>query len=73
LDGTTNVIRESLQLVASATIPAMVTVLLPWVEPNPLPLTVMDVLVIPDSCDMAVILGAAKRKPLARTIKARTA
>jgi hypothetical protein len=33
----------------------------------------MDVLAIPDSCDMAVILGAAKREPLKATMKARTA
>src|SRR5947209_19525211 len=54
--GTVAVMLVALQLVAVAVVPLNLTVLLPWVAPNPLPLIVMEAPTAPEFGDRVVML-----------------
>jgi hypothetical protein len=58
--GTVAVILLALQLVAVAPVPLNLTVLVPWVVPNPLPAMVIDAPTAPVLGVRLVMLGAAK-------------
>lgn len=61
--GTVAAMLVALQLVAVAVVPLNLTVLVPWVEPNPVPVIVMDAPIAPDVGDSVVMDGAACADP----------
>jgi hypothetical protein len=58
-DGTVATMLVALQLVAVAVVPLNLTVLVPWVEPKPVPVIVIEAPEAPEVGDRVVILGAA--------------
>ncbi len=65
--GTVAVILVALQLVAVALVPLNLTVLVPWVDPNPLPLIVIEAPTAPEFGDKLVMLMMVKFTPLLST------
>src|SRR5712692_5773078 len=72
-EGTVAVIEVELQLVVEATVVPNFTVLLPLVDPKPVPVMITEVPVAPEVGDRLEISGAAKREPLAIKTKKREA
>jgi hypothetical protein len=69
-DGTGTTILVALQLVAVAVVPLNLIVLLPWVDPKFVPVTVMEAPTAPDVGDRLVIVGVGntvKLTPLVLT------
>lgn len=56
-DGTGATIEAALQLLGLAVVPLNLTVLVPWVEPKPLPLMVIDAPTAPEFGDRALMFG----------------
>jgi hypothetical protein len=59
-DGTKAVIDEEDQFVVVAAVPLKVRVLVPWLEPKPVPAIVTEVPTAPDVGDKLAILGAGR-------------
>ncbi len=66
--GTVAVMLVVLQLVAVAVVPLNLTVLVPWVDPKPLPLIVMEAPIAPEFGDKVVMLTMVKFTPLLATL-----
>ena len=68
VDGTGTVIELAFQLVGVATVPLKLTVLVPWLEPKPVPAIVTDVPTAPEVGDRFVMFGTTmKFTPLLAT------
>jgi hypothetical protein len=63
-EGSTACIDVSFQMFVEAVIPANFTVLVPFVEPKPVPVIVTRVPDVPESGDRDEIIGAAKTEPV---------
>jgi hypothetical protein len=70
--GTVATMLVALQLVALATVPLNFTVLVPWVEPNPVPVIVTDAPTAPEVGDKLEIDGAAPAALAARSTRSVT-